>query len=230
MLVCLLSLLIVKINAQPRPGDATLQINGQGHLSQISESIQTADGKFIITSSTDKTICIWDVANKKLLEQVRGGKSIFNQGKIYAIAISPDNRFLAVGGFLAIGTETDGELAGQIRIYDFATRKQILRLQGHANVVTALRFSADGKFLLSGASDSSVIAWKIVSTGAKPLFTISKKILQSGLLLEDIETFGNTVLVTEENHLVKYILPSMFRKTVSWNYQGEVSSISVRRR
>ncbi|MBK6384972.1 MAG: caspase family protein [Chitinophagaceae bacterium] len=227
VLVCLLSLLIVKINAQPRPGDATLQINGQGHLSQISESIQTADGKFIITSSTDKTICIWDVANKKLLEQVRGGKSIFNQGKIYAIAISPDNRFLAVGGFLAIGTETDGELAGQIRIYDFATRKQILRLQGHANVVTALRFSADGKFLLSGASDSSVIAWKIVSTGAKPLFTISKKILQSGLLLEDIETFGNTVLVTEENHLVKYILPSMFRKTVSWNYQGEVSSISV---
>ena len=87
----MLSLLLVKINAQPRPGDATLQINGQGHLSQISESIQTADGKFIITSSTDKTICIWDVANKKLLEQVRGGKSIFNQGKIYAIAISPDN-------------------------------------------------------------------------------------------------------------------------------------------
>lgn len=46
-------------------------------------------------------------AAKKIVEQIRGPKSVFNQGKLYSLAISPDNRLLAVGGFLAIGTETN---------------------------------------------------------------------------------------------------------------------------
>ena len=141
----ILSLLIslVSLQAQPKSGDAVLQINPGSHLSQVSESVFTTDGRYIISVSTDKTICIWDVASRKLLEQIRPAKAAFNQGKMFAVAISPDNKWLAVGGFLAIGTETDGAAAGQIRIYDLAARKQVLRFPAHQNVVTALRFSAD---------------------------------------------------------------------------------------
>ena len=215
--------------AQPRIGDAVLQINTGGHLSQISETVTTADGKYIISSSTDKTICIWDVQSKKLIDQIRGPKSVFNQGKLFSLAISPDSRFLAVGGFLAIGTETDGDLAGQIRIYDFAARKLLLRLKGHSNVVTTLRFSADGKFLISGATDSSIIFWKVSGSTDKPSFTFAKRIVQSDFFVEDIQTFGNSVLVTEGRHLVKYSLPSMTRKSFSKNYQGNILSIAVNR-
>lgn len=173
--------------AQPRPGDAQLQINPGGHLSQISESVTTADGKFIITTSTDKTICIWDVQQKKIIEQIRGPKSVFNQGKLYSLAISPDNRMLAVGGFLAIGTETDGDLAGQIRIYDFVKRKQVLRFKAHSNVVTSLRFSTDGKYLVSGANDSTIASWKVSGTIDKPSFTLVKKLVREDFFVEDIQ-------------------------------------------
>lgn len=214
--------------AQPRIGDAVLQINTGGHLSQISETVTTADGKYIISSSTDKTICIWDAQSKKLVDQIRGPKAVFNQGKLFSLAISADSRYLAVGGFLAIGTETDGNLAGQIRIYDFATRKLLLRLKGHSNVVTGLRFSPDGKFLISGATDTSIIFWKIGGTADKPSFTLAKRIMQSEELVEDIQTFGNSVLVTEGKHIVKYSLPSMTRKNSSKDhYMNNILSIAV---
>ncbi|MBL0273800.1 MAG: hypothetical protein IPQ06_12175 [Chitinophagaceae bacterium] len=89
----LFSCILMVSYAQPQIGDATLQINAGGHLAQISESIVTSDGKYIITTSTDKTVCIWDAVNKKLVDQIRGAKSVFNQGKLYSVAISPDNRF-----------------------------------------------------------------------------------------------------------------------------------------
>ena len=215
--------------AQPRPGDAQLQINPGGHLSQISESVTTADGKFIITTSTDKTICIWDVQQKKIIEQIRGPKSVFNQGKLYSLAISPDNRMLAVGGFLAIGTETDGDLAGQIRIYDFVKRKQVLRFKAHSNVVTSLRFSTDGKYLVSGANDSTIASWKVSGTIDKPSFALVKKLVREDFFVEDIQVSGNAVFVTDRKGVNKYSLPSLELISASPQYSSEMYFIAINR-
>ncbi len=224
-----LLLLLLWINAvayaQPKPGDAFLQLNTGGHLSQISEGIATPDGKYIITTSTDKTVCIWDAQRAVLVDQIRGAKSVFNQGKLYALAISPDSRFLAVGGFLAIGTEADGALAGRIRVYDFPSRKQIALLSGHGNVVTALRFSADGKYLLSGAADSSLITWEILA-GVKPSFQMKKKVLRNDLFAEDMQVFGRSVIVSERQQVVKYTVSSLAKTAVSETY-GVVAGINI---
>lgn len=219
----------LKAIAQPRPGDALLQINPGGHLSQISEAVTTADGKFIITTSTDKTICIWDVQQKKIIEQIRGPKSVFNQGKLYSLAISPDNRLLAVGGFLAIGTETDGDLAGQIRIYDFAKRKQVLRFKAHSNVVTSLRFSADGNYLVSGANDSTIASWKVSGTIDKPSFSLVKKVVREDFYVEDIQVSGNAVFVTDRKGVNKYSLPSLELVSASSQYSSDMYSITINR-
>lgn len=222
-------LFAIQAIAQPRPGDARLQINPGGHLSQISEAVTTSDGKFIITTSTDKTICIWDVQQKKIVEQIRGPKSVFNQGKLYSLAISPDNRMLAVGGFLAIGTETDGDLAGQIRIYDFVKRKQVLRFKAHSNVVTALRFSADGKYLVSGANDSTIASWKISGTIDKPSFTLVNKVAREDFFVEDIQVSSNAVFVTEKKGINKYSLPSLEPVSSSSQYDSEMYCIAINR-
>ena len=208
--------------AQPQKGDAVLQINTGSHLSQVAESVCSPDGKYIITVSTDKTICIWDAARRQLQEQIRPPKSVFNQGKIYAVAISPDNKWLAIGGFLAIGTETDGELAGQIRIYDFNTRKQVLRFRAHTNVVTALRFSADGQYLLSGANDSTIICWRQAGHANRPAFERVKKIEKNDWYQEDIQTAGSYAYVTEKDRLVKYSIPGLNRVRTSSAYIGSI--------
>jgi len=213
--------------AQPKQGDAFLQINPGGHLSQISEAVTTPDGRFIITSSTDKTICIWDVEKKQLAEQIRGPKSTFNKGKVYALAVSPDGRLLATGGFFTMGKDEDYLKLGRIRIYDLNTRKQVLSLEAHQNVVTALRFSADGRFLLSGASDSTLICWKIERKGEKVSALQLRRHIQNDLLLEDIQTSGNSAYVTEQKIVVKYSLPGLLIKAMSLPANGNVLHIAV---
>ena len=217
------------LKAQPKNGDAFLQINTGAHLSQISESVMTPDGKYIITSSTDKTICIWDSKGRQLIDQIRPPKSVFNQGKIYSLAVSPDQQWLAVGGFLAIGTESDGEAAGQIRLYNLNTRKQVLRFKAHTNVVTALRFSADGKYLLSGGIDSTLICWKLTVTANQPVLTQAKKIWKDDFFLEDIQVSGPFAYVTEKNKLVRYSIPGLQRIGESLPCTGTILNIAIHR-
>jgi WD40 repeat protein len=48
-----------------------------------------------------------------------------------------------------------------VRVYDWPKRKHLHTFIGHAGPVTALRFSADGKHLASGAEDTSVLVWDL---------------------------------------------------------------------
>jgi WD40 repeat protein len=42
-----------------------------------------------------------------------------------------------------------------------ARRKALHTFLGHVGPVTALRFSADGRFLASGAEDTAVLVWDL---------------------------------------------------------------------
>lgn len=83
-----------------------------------------------------------------------------------AIAFSPD------GGRIAVAFQG---IPADVRIWDVATRQEILALQATAGLVHALKFSPDGRILLGGCwgtKDSSVArAWD-AETG-KELFTLT---------------------------------------------------------
>src|SRR6185436_18153514 len=66
------------------------------------------------------------------------------------LAISPDGRVLASGS----GFEDPS-----IRIWDAATGRLIVRLDGHTGWVSKLAFSRDGQRLISAASDQSIRVW-----------------------------------------------------------------------
>ena len=80
--------------------EAILKLDTKGHTAQIKDIIVTKSGD-IISVSDDKTIRVWDsatgVEKRKILGQIGAGQ----EGMIYAIALSPNEEFLAVGGFLA---------------------------------------------------------------------------------------------------------------------------------
>ena len=67
---------------------------------------------------------------------------------IYAIALSPDGKLLASGGYFMP--------EDVIRLHDFHSGELPQILKGHENVVYDLPFSPDGRWLASGSYDNTV--------------------------------------------------------------------------
>jgi WD40 repeat protein len=141
-----------------------LVIDSGGHQALPRFLAFTRDGKSLVSAGDDKVILIWDIAAGKTVRTIRGQIEEGNEGKIYAAALSPDERYLAVGGWL--GPDPD---SGVIRIHDFRTGEVVALLKGHAGVIVSLAFSADGRWLASGSHDKTVkiwdtAGWKLVQT------------------------------------------------------------------
>ncbi len=84
------------------------------------------------------------------------------------MALSPDGRWLAVGGFLE--RSSDDAVVGDIRLYDFTTGRLAALLKGHRNAVDSLAFSPDSVRLVSGSGDNIAIVWRIEAL--KPLYAL----------------------------------------------------------
>ena len=145
--------------AQP---EAILTITPGGHTGRINDLAVTRDRRYIITTGDDKTIQVWDIENQQQAEVIVGQIGVGLEGQLYALALSPDNRWLAVAGYL------EGHV---IRLYDWPTRRLVGLLQGHTNVVNALAFTPDSKRLLSASADRSIRLWEVQSRQALQAFT-----------------------------------------------------------
>jgi len=79
------------------------------------------------------------------------------EGMIFAAALSPDDRILAVGG------KTGNPNDRWIRLIDFHTGQVTALLKGHENVIFDLAFSPDGSKLISGSFDKTARIWGVRS-------------------------------------------------------------------
>jgi WD40 repeat protein len=113
----------------------------QAAMEQIALS---PDEKLLASISKDGTARLWDLEAGKEVRKLEG------LGVGYSIAFSPDGRSFATG--------TGDRL---IHLFETATGKERLRLEGHRGAVSAITFMADGKTLLSGSSDGTVLVWDL---------------------------------------------------------------------
>ena len=105
-----------------------LQLDTGGHMALIRALSFTPDGKFIVSAGDDKVIRVWDWQRGELARTIRGQSRVGAEGKIYAMVLSPDGRWLAVGGWMH--PECPGR-CGDIRLYDFASGELKGLLKGH---------------------------------------------------------------------------------------------------
>jgi WD40 repeat protein len=91
--------------------DAILKLDTKGHTALIRDIIVTKSGD-IISASDDKTIRVWDSATGKEKRKILGQIGAGSEGKIYAMALSPNEEFLAIGGYFK---------SDDIRIYNYQT-------------------------------------------------------------------------------------------------------------
>ncbi len=134
-----------------------LQIDPGGNKALIRDILFTPDGRYLVSAGDDKLIRVWDINSGKTVRTLRGQIGAGREGKIFAMALSPNGQWLAVGGSFT-GTVEEKKA---IRLYNFASGQLIALLKGHTNVVFSLAFSPDNRFLMSGSADRSAIIWDI---------------------------------------------------------------------
>lgn len=99
--------------AQPPP-QPTLRLETGMHTAQIGRIGVDRAGRILVTASQDKTARVWDIATGKLRRVLRVPIGTGDEGKLFAVALSPDGSTAAVGGWTsADGLKTDIYLSGE---------------------------------------------------------------------------------------------------------------------
>ncbi len=155
-----LLIVLALLTAGPARGDEPiLVIDSGGHTAVITDIVFTRDGRQLVSAGKDKVVRVWDIENGAVVRTIRGEIGPGREGKIYAAALSPDERVLAVGGWLA-GSPNQSRA---VRLHDFLTGQVLGLLEGHENVILDLAFSPDGRTLASGSADDTVRLWDVMA-------------------------------------------------------------------
>ncbi|NJM25810.1 MAG: hypothetical protein HC859_10300 [Bacteroidia bacterium] len=76
-----------------------IMINPMGHSGKVHNLLFTPDGHKIISISEDKTIRLWSAESGEMLRKFESQIGDGWEGMLYASAISPSGKYLAVAGY-----------------------------------------------------------------------------------------------------------------------------------
>jgi len=139
-----------------------LRINAGGHTAAVESLAFTPDATRLCSAGLDKVVEVWNLAaatrdlrrvflrERTIRWQVARGL----RGSIYALASSPGDGLLAIGGYGAMGS------LGEILLVNPLDGTLVKSLEGHRQTICALAFSADGKWLASSDASGAAILWK----------------------------------------------------------------------
>jgi WD40 repeat protein len=108
----------------------------------------TRDGQYLLGVSESGTRLharVWRTSNWSLYRQINAQLPHW----LRAVAISPDARWLAVGGW------------NYLQIYDLATGEKVTDLPQPGRYVYALDFSPDGQYLASANENTQAVLWSV---------------------------------------------------------------------
>ena len=134
--------------AEKPPQGSLLQLDTGMHTALISRIGVDAANRYLITGSHDKTVRVWDLASGNLLRVIRPPVRAGNEGKIYAVALSPDGTLVATGGWTGFAWDK----AASIYVFRTDDGQMMRRFSGFPFAVTNLTYSHDGWFLAAGST------------------------------------------------------------------------------
>ena len=114
----------------------------------------SSDGKRIVSGTggaghnapvtTDNSVKVWDATTGQTLTNYTE-----ESGEVYAVAWSPDGKYIASGG---------DEIA--VHVWDAATGHTLYLHKGHKDIIWKIAWSPDGKEIASASQDGTVLVWQ----------------------------------------------------------------------
>jgi WD40 repeat protein/serine/threonine protein kinase len=156
----------------------------EGHSDQITTSFLSADRRWALSGSWDKSLRLWDVATGQCLRTLEARKDFVN-----SVWLGSDNRWALSGGSLgdsayaarlgeilksaktpdeklALAREALPRLtleAYELDLWDLDKGECFRTFQGHTSTVDSVRLSLDNRWVLSGSGDKTLRLWDVAT-------------------------------------------------------------------
>lgn len=134
------------------PTEPILRFDLGEHTAGINRIASDAEGRWLITASDDKAARVWDLRDGRLLSTLRIPIGTGNEGKLMAVALSPDGQTVALGGWTQVGDDD-----ASIFLLDRASGHLLRRITGLPNVILHIAFSPDGRALAASFGSNNGI-------------------------------------------------------------------------
>lgn len=123
-----------------------LRVETGMHTTLIRRLVVDAPRNRLITASDDKTIRVWQMPEARLISTLRVPIDAGHEGQLFGVAVSPDGRTVAAGGWT--GWDWDGEAS--LYFFDVESAELVRRVGGLKDAVGALAWSPDGRYIAVG--------------------------------------------------------------------------------
>jgi WD40 repeat protein len=127
----------------PSGSSSALRRTLRGHTNTVFGCAISPDGSFIVSSSHDQTLKVWDTATNAERLTLTGHTS-----RVNGCAISPDGNSI-------VSASNDQTL----KVWDATTGAERLTLIGHTKGVVGCAVSPDGSFIVSSSWDHTLKVW-----------------------------------------------------------------------
>lgn len=134
-----------------------LRVNTTMHNDMIRRISTDSLGKYILTCSDDKTAKLWNASTGSFIRNFRVPIGEGNDGMLYSCAITPNGKYVTVGGWSQFNKSTH-----DIYLFSTASGELLQRISGLNSVIYDLEFSLNGKYLAAGLGSGGVYIYEML--------------------------------------------------------------------
>ncbi len=143
-----------------------------GHTDGVNSVAFSANGKRIVSGSSDKTVKVWDADKGQEVFTLMG-----HTDKVRSVAYSADGKRIV-----------SGSVDKTVKVWDAVKGKEIFTLKGHTGGVSSVAFSVDGKRIVSGSGRGALNEQEHPAQGEVKVWDADK-----GKEIRTLDRFSNGV-------------------------------------